>query len=116
MKQSRADIIEKIWDKRMIQLMDDFVDHRKEMTQKEFCNTIKFNPANLPQIVSGKQSFTHEQFMNACNHFGMAMDWFYGFTTDRKRKSGNQDPKDLLREALRLLNEKSLAVKAKPKK
>lgn len=96
-----------IWNKRMIELIDYAVFNKMADNQTDFLKLIGISSVkNMYQIKSGKQSFRHEHFMNACIKFGVSMDWFYGFTNVMKRtvsSKSKSDPIQLIKDALVIL-------------
>lgn len=60
--------------------------------------------ATLNQVKTGKQSFRLINFKNACDLFGISMDWFFGYTDKMNRFQVDQSPLELLNEATRLIN------------
>lgn len=78
-----------IYDARMLALMRHCIDTRLAQSQKDFLETIGFNPTNLKQVRKpiterGRQSFTIDHMMAACKKYKVSMDWICGFTPEMK--------------------------------
>lgn len=78
-----------IYDLRMLALMRHCIETKLAESQKDFLETIGFNPTNLKQIrksidEKGRQSFTIDHMMAACKKYKVSMDWICGFTPEMK--------------------------------
>jgi hypothetical protein len=73
-----------ISDNRMLQLMRYVfsVKLKGVSTQKEFCDIIGMNKTSIKDVKSGIRGFTREQMYNAGKHFGVDMNWIFGFTNE----------------------------------
>lgn len=92
----------KVWDYNMLVLAES-VTSGKTISQNDFFLSIGFNPTNISQIYSKKQSFSHEHFDAASKIYNISMDWFYGFTGAKSRKPVKVTVEKLLKEALELI-------------
>lgn len=96
----------KIWDQRMLLLMESKTSGDRSISRQEFFDSIGFNQSNISQIYAKKQSFKHEHFASAGELYNISMDWFYGFTNSKDRKEKKVTVEDLLKEALQMLKSK----------
>jgi hypothetical protein len=89
-----------VYDQRMILLMRHCIDSEKAENQKDFLESIGFNPASLKDVKSGARSFAVEQMVAACKKYKVNMNWLTGFSSDMrmaKSRSALQNLKDSVR-------------------
>lgn len=89
-----------IYDQRMILLMRHCMDSEVVESQKDFLESIGFNPASLKDVRAGRRSFTVEQMVAACKKYKVNMNWLTGFSSDMriaKSRSALQNLKDSVR-------------------
>jgi len=93
-----------VWDKRMLELMDWCIYKKLVGSEKDFLLKIGFKHSNnKKQILDGKQSFQHEQFLKASNLYNVSMEWFYGYTNYMHRATKKPTAAELLKQALAIL-------------
>jgi len=102
-----------IYDTRMLALMRHCISTGKAEHQKDFLETIGFNPTNLKQVrkpmgTKGRQSFTIEQMTAACKKYKISMDWICGLSNEMNLTK-KRTPAEQLEDAV-------MAVKAQLKK
>ena len=91
-----------IWDQRILLLMRHCIDLQLCDTQKEFLESIGFQPTNLRQVKNGDQSFTLEQMYQAAVKYKINMNWVFGLDNEMRIKK----PADMflqLKDAIRVL-------------
>lgn len=92
----------KIWDQRILTLMRHCIELQICDTQKEFLESIHFQPTNLRQVRYGVQSFTLEQIHNAAIKYKINVNWIFGLDNEMRMKK----PVDMfvqLKDAVRIL-------------
>lgn len=104
-----------IYDQRVLDLMANAIGTGRVDSQKDFLESIGFNPTNLKQVKKqigerGRQSFTVDQMIATCKKYGVTMDWLTGLTNDPTpaKQVKKKTPVQLLEEAV-------LAVKSSVK-
>lgn len=75
-----------IWDQRILTLMRHSIDLQLCDTQKEFLESIGFQPTNLRQIKNGQQSFTLEQIQAAAVKYKINTNWIFGLDNEMRFK------------------------------
>lgn len=92
----------KIWDQRVLVLMRHCIDLELCDTQKEFLETIGFQPTNLRQVKNGSQSFTLEQIHAAAVKYKINVNWIFGIDTEMRFKK-SADTLTQLKDTIRAL-------------
>lgn len=92
----------KIWDQRILMLMRHCIDLELCNTQKEFLESINFQPTNLRQIRNGDQSFTLEQIHAAIVKYKINANWIFGIDTEMRFKK-SADTLTQLKDSIREL-------------
>lgn len=96
-----------IWNNRMLNLMDYCISNKVKCTnQKEWCKLIGITANTIKQIKDGGSSFRHIHLYNAGKVFDVSMEYLYGFSDKMKKNIDKNNVKDLLQQALVLLNTK----------
>ena len=75
-----------IWDQRILTLMRHCIDLQLCDTQKEFLESIGFQPTNLRQVKNGQQSFTLEQIQAAAIKYKINVNWIFGLDNEMRFK------------------------------
>lgn len=75
-----------IWDTRILLLMKHCMDLELCETQKEFLESIGFQPTNLRQVKNGVQSFTLEQIHAAAVKYKVNVNWIFGLDDEMRAK------------------------------
>ena len=79
----------KIWDQRILLLMRHCIDSQLCDTQKDFLESIGFQPTNLRQVRNGSQSFTLEQIHSAAEKYKINVNWIFGFGEEMRLKKSS---------------------------
>ncbi|WP_176454137.1 helix-turn-helix transcriptional regulator [Siphonobacter sp. BAB-5385] len=76
---------------------------RGELTQEEFASRIGLNRVNISNIENGIQAMSIKTAKLIKEHFGVSLDWLYGYTDDNQiayTPVAMPDDKDLTIEVL----------------
>lgn len=88
-----------ITDERMLQLMEWAVQTGVAENETAFMAAIGFSRTNITNVRAGRQSFTREHILKACQLTGASADYIFGFTSQRLRKAPRR-ALDQLKEAV----------------
>jgi hypothetical protein len=92
----------KVWDQRILLLMRHCMDLELCDTQKEFLESINFQPSNLRQVKNGSQSFTIEQIHAAAVKYKINVNWIFGLDNEMRFKK-SADTLTQLKDTIRTL-------------
>ncbi|WP_157558122.1 hypothetical protein [Niabella aurantiaca] len=81
-RKSKTAHSEKIWNKRIFELVAERVSLTRE-PEKEIFALIGLEASNAHAVRNGKQSFTVDQIVSAARLFGVSLDWIAGIIDTR---------------------------------
>ncbi|WP_294963441.1 helix-turn-helix transcriptional regulator [uncultured Flavobacterium sp.] len=71
---------------------------RKDISQKDFSNTIRVDNSQFSKIEAGKLQPTLQQLMDICSNFGVTMDWLCFGSNEAETKGKKEDDDESYKE------------------
>lgn len=102
-----------MWDQRMLNVMEYCISNQVNgiTTQKAWCEAIGFEPTNINNIKKGVRGFSKEHLSNAGDVLGVDMNYLFGLTDIMFRKTATISPIDMLKQAVKAVEQDYQAIK-----
>ncbi len=95
-----------IWNERMLLLIKEAKRNGIVEYEMDFCTKIGFDHTNLHKVRERNQGFRIPHIVAAAEIMDVSTDWICGLTKYRKRNKQEYSPIELIKEGLKLLEDK----------